>query len=89
LITNVKRVANPAKKEFPCLAPSDRVFRRWRHSDHWTRNVGPAGTRNYFYTSWSSHFGDRISMGQELAFPNPAMDPSSFQKADVRRHFRP
>jgi hypothetical protein len=68
------------EKEFAGLAPGNRVFRRRRHPGHWNRHVGAAGTCHHFYPTWSGHFGNRISMGQEMAFISPAMDPPSFQK---------
>jgi hypothetical protein len=78
-------MAIPPKKEFASLAPSHRVFRRWRHADYWTGDVGLAGTGHYFHTPWSSHSGDRISMGQNVAINNSSMAARSFSENKIKK----
>jgi hypothetical protein len=84
LITHVTRLANPSKEEFATLAPGPRVFRRWRHSDGWIRDVNPARSGDDFFTSWSGHLGDRISMGQKMALNSSSMAAGRFQKITMK-----
>jgi hypothetical protein len=85
LITNVKSAAIPTKKEFATLAPSRRFCRRRDHSDHWNSDVGCAGTRHYFYTAWSGHSGERISMGEKVALDSPSMAARPFSKSQIEK----
>jgi hypothetical protein len=84
LIIHVTRLAIPSKKKFATLAQGDRVFRRWRHSDGWTRDVDPARSGDDLSTSWYGHLGDRISMGQKMALNSSSMAAGRFQKITMK-----
>jgi hypothetical protein len=84
LITNVTHTAIPPKKEFAALAPGRCVCPWWVLAHDWNRNVGSAGSRTGFYTSWPSHFSDRISMGQKVALDSSSMDARSFSEDQIK-----
>jgi hypothetical protein len=66
------------------MAQVNHISRRRALFNPGGRDVGSAGTRNCFYTPWSSHLGDRISMGQKVALNSSSMVARPLSKNQVK-----